>query len=54
MIPTDDGVQPGDKVTVVGMNGLGCARDADTLVNATGPTYFGFPYVPYRPIEELI
>ncbi len=51
---TSTDIQPGDKVTVVGMKGLECARTADALVNATGPTYFGFPHVPYRPIEDLV
>ena len=49
---TNADVAVGDRVTAVGMQGLGIMRTEEMLANASGPEYFGLD-VPYVPIEEL-
>lgn len=51
---TSTDVRPGDRVSVIGMRGLPIFRTADALRNAFGPEYFGFPDVPYVPVEDLV
>ncbi len=51
---TSTQIKPGDQVSVIAMRGLDEFRTEDALRNAFGPEYFGFPDVPYRPVEELV
>lgn len=51
---TSTDVKPGDRVSVVAMRGLPIFRTDDALRNAFGPEYFGFPDVPYVPVEDLV
>lgn len=51
---TNTAIAEGDKVTAVGMTGLTAQRDPHILDTATGPRYYGFPDIAYRPIEDVL
>ncbi len=51
---TSTQISEGDAVAVVGMSGLDVFKTPDALRRATGPAYFGFGDIDYRPIEDLV
>jgi DUF917 family protein len=50
--PTNDAIQPGDRLAVIGLKAAEYYRRPAGL-EVLGPGYFGFD-IPYRPIESLV
>jgi len=52
MAPTNDTIETGDRLTIIGLKGLEVYRQSNGL-GVLSPAFFGFD-IPYRPIEEIM
>ena len=52
MVPTNDMIEAGDRLVVIGLEGLEVYRQPDGL-KVVSPSFFGFD-IPYQPIEEIM